>query len=119
LSKKLIRNKDNHLSIKFLSADRIADSLANIATIKYPSENNRNFIRKAQYHFGWDFAPKLTTLGIWRNIKLEIGKNLRVEDIQSEHTEIMHNKRIPVAAVVTTRALKQAENAEASSGKKK
>jgi large subunit ribosomal protein L25 len=51
--------------------------------------------------------------------KLEIGKNLRVEDIQSEHTEIMHNKRIPVAAVVTTRALKQAENAEASSGKKK
>jgi beta-mannosidase len=73
--KKLIRNKDNHLSIKFLSADRIADSLANIATIKYPSENNRNFIRKAQYHFGWDFAPKLTTCGIWRNIKLESGEN--------------------------------------------
>lgn len=73
--KNLIRNKDNHLSIKFLSADRIADSLANIATIKYPSENNRNFIRKAQYHFGWDFAPKLTTCGIWRNIKLESGEN--------------------------------------------
>jgi beta-mannosidase len=74
--KDLIQNKHNHLYIKFISPDRVADSLANIATIKYPSENNRNFIRKAQYHFGWDFAPKLTTLGIWRNIKLEIGKNL-------------------------------------------
>ena len=73
--KNLIRSKGNHLYIKFFSADRIADSLANIATIKYPSENNRNFIRKAQYHFGWDFAPKLTTCGIWRNIKLEIGDN--------------------------------------------
>ena len=49
---------------------------------------------------------------------LEIGKNLRIEDIKVENTEIMHNKRIPVAAVVTTRALKQAEN-EASKGGKK
>jgi hypothetical protein len=30
----------------------------------------------------------------------------------------MHNKRIPVAAVVTTRALKQAENEAAKGGKK-
>lgn len=43
---------------------------------------------------------------------LEIGKNLRIEDIQLENTEILHNKRIPVAAVVTTRALKQAEAAD-------
>jgi large subunit ribosomal protein L25 len=48
--------------------------------------------------------------------KLEIGKNLRVEDIKVENTEIMHNKRIPVAAVVTTRALKQEAN-EASKKK--
>jgi beta-mannosidase len=71
--KNLIRSKDNHLFIKFFSADRIADSLANITALKYPSENNRNFIRKAQYHFGWDFAPKLTTCGIWRKVKLETG----------------------------------------------
>ncbi len=46
---------------------------------------------------------------------LEIGKNLRIEDIQVANTEIMHNKRIPIAAVVTTRALKQeATNAKDS-----
>lgn len=49
---------------------------------------------------------------------LEIGKNLRIEDVVVENTEIMHNKRIPIAAVVTTRALKQAEAAEAKDGKK-
>lgn len=49
---------------------------------------------------------------------LEIGKNLRVEDIKVENTEIMHHGRIPVAAVVITRALKQEANAAAKEGKK-
>jgi large subunit ribosomal protein L25 len=40
---------------------------------------------------------------------LEIGKNLRVEDIKSEGITVMQNSRIPIASVVTTRALKQAE----------
>ena len=50
--------------------------------------------------------------------KLEIGKNLRIEDVKVENTEIMHNKRIPVAAVVTTRALKQEATEAAKSDKK-
>ena len=49
---------------------------------------------------------------------LEIGKNLRIEDIQYEGAEIMHNKRIPVAAVVTTRALKQEATDAAKASKK-
>jgi len=48
---------------------------------------------------------------------LEIGKNLRIEDISYEGAEILHNKRIPVAAVVTTRALKQ-EATDAAKAKK-
>jgi large subunit ribosomal protein L25 len=49
---------------------------------------------------------------------LEIGKNLRIEDVKVENTEIMHNGRIPVAAVVITRALKQEATAAAKEGKK-
>lgn len=49
---------------------------------------------------------------------LEIGRNLRIEDIQIENIEIMHNKRIPIAAVVTTRALKQEANEAAKASKK-
>ena len=49
---------------------------------------------------------------------LEIGKNLRIEDVKVENTEIMHNGRIPVAAVVITRALKQEATAAAKEAKK-
>lgn len=52
--------------------------------------------------------------------KLQIGGNIRVEDVKAENMEIMNSPRIPVASVVTTRALRQAETDEkaAASGKK-
>lgn len=50
--------------------------------------------------------------------KLQIGGNVRVEDIKVDNIEIMNSPRIPVASVVTTRALRQAETEEAKGGKK-
>jgi large subunit ribosomal protein L25 len=50
--------------------------------------------------------------------KLQIGENLRVQDVQAEGMEFMNSPRIPIAAVVTTRALRQAETEEAKAGKK-
>ena len=38
---------------------------------------------------------------------LTIGKNLRISDIKYDDAEILHNARIPIAAVATTRTLKQ------------
>ncbi len=40
---------------------------------------------------------------------LEIGGNLRVSDVAPEHMEVMNSPRQPIASVVTTRALRQAE----------
>jgi large subunit ribosomal protein L25 len=40
---------------------------------------------------------------------LEIGGNLRVEDVKDENFEIMNSPRIPIVSVVTTRALRQEE----------
>ncbi len=34
-------------------------------------ESHRVYVRKAQYSFGWDWGPKLTTSGIWKDISLE------------------------------------------------
>ena len=42
---------------------------------------------------------------------LEIGANLRVQDVVTENYEIMNSPRIPIVSVVTTRALRQAEAA--------
>jgi large subunit ribosomal protein L25 len=49
---------------------------------------------------------------------LEIGENLRVEDVKDENYEILNSPRIPIVSVVTTRALRQ-EEAAAATGKKK
>lgn len=40
---------------------------------------------------------------------LQIGENIRVEDVQVDHYEILNSPRIPIASVVTTRQLRQEE----------
>ncbi len=56
------------------------------------NEPARVYARKAQYSFGWDWGPKLTTSGIWRRIYLEGRDSIRLNDpyiktisINSEH----------------------------------
>ena len=41
---------------------------------------------------------------------LEIGGNIRVEDVKEENYEILNSPRIPIVSVVTTRALRQEES---------
>lgn len=72
---KQLTAKGNHLRIVFYSAETQTNLSAKKNRLTYPCENNRNFARKAQYHFGWDWAPRLITCGIWRNIKLLVGDN--------------------------------------------
>jgi beta-mannosidase len=40
------------------------------------------YTRKAGFHFGWDWGPRLITCGIWRPISLESWSNGRISDIQ-------------------------------------
>ncbi len=44
-------------------------------------EGNRIFTRKAQFQYGWDWGPKLNTLGIWRPITLSAWNNYKIENI--------------------------------------
>jgi large subunit ribosomal protein L25 len=50
---------------------------------------------------------------------MNVGDNIRVEDVKTEHYEILNSPRIPIASVVTTRALRQEEAAAAAPAKKK
>ena len=47
---------------------------------------------------------------------LEIGENLRVEDVKDENYEILNSPRIPIVSVVTTRALRQEEASAPAKG---
>jgi large subunit ribosomal protein L25 len=42
---------------------------------------------------------------------LELNKNIRVQDVVAENFEILNSPRIPIASVVTTRALRQEDTA--------
>jgi large subunit ribosomal protein L25 len=47
---------------------------------------------------------------------LQIGENIRVEDVQVENYEILNSPRIPIASVVTTRQLRQEESVAPAAG---
>jgi large subunit ribosomal protein L25 len=47
---------------------------------------------------------------------LELNGNIRVEDVQVEHYEIMNSPRIPIASVTLTRELKQEEAVPPAAG---
>ena len=54
--------------------------------------------------------PKYLCAAIEVNIEaLELNGNIRVEEVKVEHMEILNSPRVPIASVVTTRALRQAE----------
>jgi large subunit ribosomal protein L25 len=58
--------------------------------------------------------PKHLTENIEVDItSLQINGNIRVEDVKAPNFEILNSPRIPVASVVTTRALRQEDAATA------
>ncbi len=50
---------------------------------------------------------------------MQVGDNIRVEDVKTENYEVLNSPRIPIASVVTTRALRQEEAAAAPAKGKK
>ena len=67
---KLVAGK-NTLFIHFRSAQNVVDSMAKADLPYVIPDNPRCYVRKAQFHFGWDWGPKFTTCGIWKDIRLE------------------------------------------------
>ncbi|MEW5976212.1 MAG: glycoside hydrolase family 2 protein [Acidobacteriota bacterium] len=46
-----------------------------------PGEKTSPYTRKAPYQFGWDWAPRLVSVGIWKPVFLEMWSGVRIEDI--------------------------------------
>lgn len=71
----------NDLKIIFYSASKKGQDLAKTLPYKLP-ENERVFVRKAQYHFGWDWGPRFVTSGIWKPIKLQMWNNAKINNVK-------------------------------------
>jgi beta-mannosidase len=44
--------------------------------------SKRNFMRKAQFGWGWDWGPNLPTVGVWQPVRLERWKKARIVDLR-------------------------------------
>ena len=98
----LLRQGENELRIQFRSPLRYTRSryeqrpLPGVAEMLIPGGQ---YLRKAPYHFGWDWGPKLTTAGIWQNIYLEGWSTARIADV---HLRQEHSAgQVTVSAQVT------------------
>lgn len=69
--KRFLREGKNRITITFDSPTARADALEKQhGRLEVATEPHRVYTRKAQYSFGWDWGPKLTTSGIWQGISL-------------------------------------------------
>ncbi|WP_206610941.1 beta-mannosidase [Mariniphaga sediminis] len=50
------------------------------------------YTRKAGYHFGWDWGPRLVTSGIWRPVYLKAWDKACIENLQIVQHEVSNEK---------------------------
>lgn len=87
--KKGAKEGDNELKIYFHSAVKKGMEKLKSFSYLYPVQNEQApkghqtsvYTRKAAYHYGWDWGPRLTTCGIWQKIHVQAWNNASINDI--------------------------------------
>jgi len=46
------------------------------------------YTRKAGYHFGWDWGPRLVSSGLWRPVYLTVWDEARIENLQIKQNKV-------------------------------
>lgn len=81
----------NALKIVFEPVMARAKLLAQKLPYTLPGDE-RVFVRKAPYQFGWDWGPRLVSCGIWKNAWLKISSGARLKNIQVIQKELNDQK---------------------------
>lgn len=88
VTSKLNADKENILEITFASARleaiKIKDKHPEHKWLGFNGDMARLAVRKAQYHWGWDWGPILNTCGPWREVRLEVYE-ARIEDLRIDY----------------------------------
>ncbi len=79
------------------------------------------FARKAGYHYGWDWGPRLVTSGIWRPVVVEAWNDATINNVYIRQKEVNKNRAEITGEieVIADRAIDNARIAltDAASGK--
>lgn len=101
--KKNLKIGKNSLEIIFTSAVKQGKLEAKKLSYTLP-EKERVFVRKAQYQFGWDFAPRFVGVGIWKPVNLEFWNDAKIELVK--HTQNITNQSAKINFLVQINAQK-------------
>ena len=97
-AKDFLKTGQNKLYILFRSPLKVHAHTADSLGYKLPADNDASklkvspFVRKAPYQFGWDWSPRIVTMGIWRGVKLIAENQVSVKDVYFEQTTISKEK---------------------------
>lgn len=118
--KGLLKKDGNQLRIYFHSPIKM--DIPKFDAMKYPVEAGNDqsenggvfdkkvsvFARKAGYHYGWDWGPRIVTSGIWRPVYLIGWNDARIENIQYIQEKV-NARRADIKARLTFTADKDGE----------
>ncbi len=102
--KTLVKEKGNRLRVYFHSPIKKDLPKWEALPFQYEAVNDQSqngglfnkkvsvFARKAGYHYGWDWGPRLVTSGIWRPVILEAWDHAKIEDIHIRQQNVSAQK---------------------------
>ncbi|MEI8052289.1 MAG: glycoside hydrolase family 2 protein [Bacteroidota bacterium] len=92
-AKSFLKPGQNLLIIHFNPAKKIADSIAKSQLPIIRPDNNRVYVRKAQFQFGWDWGPTFLSAGIYKNIWVDAYNDLStIQKFQMGRDELNKNR---------------------------
>ncbi|MGB6265887.1 MAG: glycoside hydrolase family 2 protein [Candidatus Acidiferrales bacterium] len=87
--KPLLKSGPNTLRIVFHSV--FPEAQKAIAADRWASlthEEDKNYVRKAAYEYGWDWGPRFVTAGMWRPVYIESWDSARISDLYVEQSNV-------------------------------
>lgn len=100
---KALLKERNDLRIYFHSATNKEDSILKTMPYKLPG-GSRVLTRKAGFHYGWDWGPRLVTAGIWKPIELDMWDKARITHMRVEQKRLA-DKVAELKAIVEVESL--------------
>ena len=116
VTKAIQSGASHHLEIEFdsafLKAREIKDQHPEHKFICFNGDPARLAVRKAQYHWGWDWGPVLMCAGIWKPVRLEI-YSAKIADLRTD-INISDNHKLATIQVSTEIDCQGNENLQAN-----
>jgi beta-mannosidase len=106
--KALLKSDGNVLRIVFDSPVQRAKEILKSILYPIPGDSMRAVVRKPQFHFGWDWGPRLVTCGITEPIEWIAFDEARMTDVYFEQVSV-HESKAELLLHATVEATKPAK----------